>query len=83
MKNQLFQQVQKQQQMKDTQADPQFNNYAKNPFGFLASHNLNIPQEYQKSPRSAVEYLVNSGQISQSVYDNAMRKLQSMGIKLA
>lgn len=42
----------------------------------------NIPKEYQGSPKSAVDYLVQSGKVSQDALNKAMQTAQRMGIKL-
>lgn len=53
-----------------------------NPMQFLFRNKLNVPQEYQNSPQDVVNYLVQSGQISQDQLNNAMRRANELGIKL-
>jgi hypothetical protein len=56
-----------------------FNAYAQfkqNPSKVLKQ--LNIPEEYQKNPQDAIQYLMNSGRISQADYNNANNQLKQM-----
>ena len=56
-----------------------FNAYAqfkKNPNQMLKQ--LNIPDEYQNNPQGAIQYLMNSGRISQADYNNANNQLKQM-----
>ena len=60
----------------------QFKQFMQNPMQFLVQHKLNIPQEYANDPRSAIEYLVKSGQRTQGQYNWIMQMANQMGIKL-
>lgn len=42
-----------------------FNQFKQNPMGFLMARKLNIPPEYQNDYKGAVQYLLNTGQMSQ------------------
>lgn len=42
-----------------------FSQFRQNPMGFLMSRKLNIPAEYQNDYKGAVQYLLNTGQMSQ------------------
>ena len=56
-----------------------FNAYAQfiqNPSKVL--NQLKIPEEYQKNPQDAIQYLMNSGRISQADYNNANNQLKQM-----
>lgn len=56
-----------------------FNAYAQfkqNPNQMLKQ--LNIPDEYQNNPQGAIQYLMNSGRISQADYNNANNQLKQM-----
>lgn len=43
---------------------------------------LNVPQEMQNNPHQIVDYLVQSGRISQDKLNRVMQMAQRMGIKL-
>lgn len=45
-----------------------------NPAQFLMSRKLNIPQQYQNDPKGAVQYLLNSGAMTQ----DDLNRLQGM-----
>lgn len=59
----------------------QFQNFAKNPFGFLFEREINIPQQFQNDPHQAVNYLVSSGKMDQGTLNSLMQKAQMMGFK--
>ena len=61
---------------------PMFQQFMHNPMQFMVQHKLNIPQEYANDPRSAIEYLVKSGQRTQGQYNWIMQMANQMGIKL-
>ena len=52
----------------------QFQTFMQNPAQFLMSRKLNIPQQYQNDPKGAVQYLLNSGAMSQ----DDLNRLQGM-----
>lgn len=47
------------------------NDLKSNPMQFLAQRKFNIPKNLQSDPNSIVQYLLNSGQVSQQQYDRA------------
>ena len=49
----------------------QFQQFMNNPMGYLASRNINIPQEYISDPNECIQYLMNTGKISQQDYNKA------------
>ena len=53
-----------------------------NPMQMLMNSGLNIPKECMNSPEAMVKHLVSSGQVNQSVLDNAMNTVNSLGFKL-
>jgi len=67
------------QQKNDLQA--QFNQFTQNPLQFLASNNVNIPQQLANNPRGAVQNLLNSGKMSQGQLNYFMQTAQKMGFK--
>lgn len=52
-----------------------------NPLGFLAQRKLNIPQNIANDPNKIIQHLMNTGQISQDAYNNAIKQAQNMGFK--
>ncbi len=52
-----------------------------NPLGFLAQRKLNIPQNIANDPNKIIQHLMNTGQISQDAYNNAIKQAQSMRFK--
>lgn len=52
-----------------------------NPAQFLMERKLNIPKQYQENPQEAVNYLVQSGQVSQDKVNWAIQTANRMGIK--
>ena len=59
----------------------QFNSFMQNPFQFLTNRKINIPQEYQNDPHSAVQYLLNNGQMNQGAFNKVYSTLQKMGFR--
>ena len=47
-----------------------------NPRGYMAQRGLNIPQNIN-SPNDIIQYLMNTGQISQQQYNQAMSMAKS------
>ena len=52
----------------------QFQTFMQNPVAFLAQRRLNIPQQLQNDPQGAIQYLMNSGQMTQDQY-NQLRQM--------
>lgn len=42
-----------------------FSQFRQNPMGFMMARKLNIPPEYKNDYKGAVQYLLNTGQMSQ------------------
>lgn len=59
----------------------QFNSFRQNPFQYLMQRNVNIPAEYQNDPHSAVNYLIQSGQMNGGALQRVIGTLQRMGFK--
>ena len=54
-----------------------------NPAGIVQQSGFNIPQGQQfNSPKDIVEYLMNSGQIDQNVFNQARSQAEQMGYKV-
>lgn len=75
MANQIYQDIQ------NNSPQGQFNAFKSNPFNFLMQRNINIPSEYQNDPHSAVQYLLNNGQMNQGAFNKLYGILQKMGFK--
>lgn len=59
----------------------QFRSFMQNPMGYFSSHRLNIPQNLQNDPQGAIQYLLNTGQMSQEQLSQLQRvaqRIQSM-----
>ena len=56
----------------------QYAQFKKDPVQFLISRKINIPQKYLNNPKGAVEYLMNSGQMTQ----NQLSQIEAMASKL-
>lgn len=60
----------------------QFNSFMKNPFQFLLQRKINIPNEYANNPQGAVQYLMNTGQMSQETFEGLRNRASQMGVKI-
>lgn len=49
-----------------------FQSFMSNPIQFMAQRKLNIPQQYLNDPNGAIQYLMNSGRITQDQYNKAV-----------
>lgn len=54
--------------------------FRQNPLGFMAQRGLNIPQQYQNDPSGAIQYLMNSGKLTQQQYNYAMNMGKQLGL---
>lgn len=52
-----------------------------NPLGMLKQYGFNVPSNLN-NPNEIVQYLMNSGQVSQAQYNKAREMAQQMGLKL-
>lgn len=50
----------------------EFQSFMSNPIQFMAQRKLNIPQQYLNDPNGAIQYLMNSGRITQDQYNRAV-----------
>lgn len=55
-----------------------FKTFRQNPMQFLMQRKINIPQEFSNNPEGAVQYLLNSGAMSQDTYN----RLQQMATQM-
>lgn len=66
MSNELYNQINNNQ----SNMSEQYNTFKNNPMQFLAQRGINIPQQYMNNPKEAVQYLLNSGRMSQQGFNN-------------
>ena len=50
----------------------EFQSFMSNPIQFMAQRKLNILQQYLNDPNGAIQYLMNSGRITQDQYNRAV-----------
>ena len=59
-----------------------FGMFMQNPLQFLLQRKINIPQEYANNPQGAVQYLMNTGKMSQMTFENLRGQASQMGVNL-
>lgn len=59
----------------------EFQTFQQNPIQYLMDHNINIPKEYMDNPQGAVQYLMNSGKLTQNQLSQIMQKARMFGFK--
>ena len=47
----------------------QFQQFMGNPMGYVMQKNMGIPQEYMNNPDEAIQYLMNTGKLTQQQYN--------------
>lgn len=47
----------------------QYSQFQSNPMQFLAKSGLNIPEQYASDPGGAIQYLMNSGKLTQQQFN--------------
>ena len=50
-----------------------YQNFMRNPMGFLMQNRINIPQNIASDPNAIIDYLMNNGARSQSQYNQAQQ----------
>lgn len=60
----------------------QYDMFMRNPLQFLLQRRINIPQEYASDPQGAVQYLMNTGKMSQQTFENLRGRAAQMGVNL-
>lgn len=68
--------------MDNIMQNPMYNSFRQNPWGFLLQRKINLPQEYANNPQGAVQYLMNTGQMSQTTFESLRGKAAQMGMTL-
>lgn len=56
----------------------QFRGMMQNPMQFMMQRKLNLPQNWMQDPRGAVQQLMNSGQMSQSQFNQLQKMAQQI-----
>lgn len=59
-----------------------FNNFMTNPIQFLLARNIQVPQEYANNPQAAVQYLMNTGKMSQGQFEYIKQTAARMGVNI-
>lgn len=61
----------------------QYNAFKTNPFDFLLQmKGINVPVDYRNNPEATIQYLMNSGQMSQDQLNYIMKMARNMGIQI-
>lgn len=47
----------------------QLQQFMGNPMAYMASKKFNIPQQYMNNPNDAIQYLMNTGKLTQQQYN--------------
>lgn len=68
--------------MDNIMQNPMYNSFRQNPLNFLLQRKINLPQEYANNPQGAVQYLMNTGQMSQTTFESLRGKAAQMGVNL-
>jgi hypothetical protein len=55
------------------------NTIKQNPMAMLGK--FNVPQNIANDPQAIIQYMMNSGKISQEQYNAAIKQAQNMGMK--
>lgn len=54
--------------------------FKRNPIEFLASKGIDLPPQYANNPDGAIQYLMDSGKMSQQQYNYVLKMGQTLGI---
>ena len=68
--------------MDNVMQSPMFASFMQNPGQFLLQRKINLPQEYANNPQGAVQYLMSTGQMSQTTFEALRGKAAQMGVNL-
>lgn len=55
-----------------------FQAFMQNPAQMLAQKGINVPQNMMNDPNAILQHLMNTGQMTQGQYNNAMQQAQQM-----
>ena len=60
-----------------------YNQFQQNPFAFIMQRRgIDIPEDCRNNPQKAVQYLIDSGQMSKSELDGLLATAKRIGIQL-
>ncbi len=59
-----------------------FAQFMQNPIQWLAQKQIDVPAEYRNDPHGAVQYLLNTGKMTQDQLNVLTQKANQLGIKL-
>lgn len=62
--------------------NPMYDEFMRNPYQFLLQRKINIPHEYANNPQGAVQYLMNTGKMSQTTFESLKGRAAQMGVNL-
>ena len=55
-----------------------FQQFRGNPIQFMSQNRLNIPQQYMNDPNKAIQYLMDSGTMNQSQYNQLKQMVEQL-----
>ena len=58
------------------------NKLKQNPMGFIMERGFNIPQNMANDPNKIIQHLMDTGQVSQDQYNQAVKMAKNFGIKV-
>lgn len=60
------------------QFNQMFGQFRQNPMAFMMSRKLNIPTDFQSDYKGAVQYLLNTGQMSQEQLNQLLKQAEQI-----
>lgn len=58
-----------------------FRAFMQNPMQFMLQRKINVPAEYMNNPDAIIQYLMDSGKLSQTQYNQAKQIAEGMNLK--
>lgn len=55
-----------------------FQQFMHNPMQYMIQSKLNIPQQYMNDPNQAIQYLMNTGKLTQDQYNWAVKQSRNL-----
>lgn len=55
-----------------------FQQFMQNPMQYMIQSKLNIPQQYLNDPNQAIQYLMNTGKLTQDQYNWAVKQSRNL-----
>lgn len=78
MANKLFREMSGQNQNGGNNLISEYQSLRSNPIQYLMRKRLNVPPEIANNPQAIVQYLMNSGQMSQQQFNELQQKVAQM-----